>query len=209
MEYSLSYAYRSFLSTKGTRAILKQVTLSLPQPLTLREIAKRSRLNPNAIVYAFKQLDKSGVITTKKKGNSYQVTLNKHHPFYNSILSIVHNTTGLGYALHKEFTKYETIQYILLTHSYIFHNNKDNEQQKPIVLFIGTPNILDLTQTLENLEKITDKNIPFTVFSSKEIRTRFLTKDPFIVDIFTHPTVFIKGTFQDLVKDIWTTEGGL
>jgi len=196
--------YKNFASlstlirSKAKRNILKELILSPTYPLSLRELARRVHLNVNAVAYALEHLEKVQIVTKRKFGKKYLYSFNKDHPFALSIIDLFHKSYGLGYILFKQFYSDSTIDFIILTHFFI--ENKARGEYDVEVLFIGTPQLLELNQIMENVENTWGKPIAFTVLSPEDTKLRLKRADQFLMGILSHTHVFVKGDITRLLK---------
>ena len=185
------------LGSKARREVIKELVFSPNTPLSIREVARRCRLNFNAVNYVIKQLERVGIITKKVQGKTHLLLLNQEHPFYLPLLEVFHKSYGLGYMLYKTFYKEYEVEFVILTYFYILQQRK-GEYDVDIV-FLGKPDLVRLNQQMEELENQFYPGLTFTVLSVQDAKMRILRQDEFLLNILTKPVVFVKGSYAKLL----------
>ncbi len=186
------------LGSKARREVVKELVFSPNQPLSIREVARRCRLNVNAVNYVIKQLEKVGIISKTIKGKTHLLLLNQDHPFYLQLLEMFHKSYGLGYVLYKAFYKEYEVEFVLLTYFYLMQEKKSEYDVD--VVFLGKPDLVRLNQRMEEMENQYYEGLTFTVLSVQDARLRILRQDEFLLNILTRPVVFIKGSYAQLLR---------
>ena len=188
----------TLINSKAKREIIKELLFNPNKTFTVRELARRAKLNVNAVAYAARQLEKNHIILKEIKGKRHLLRLNRSHPFYLDILSMFHKSYGLGYLLYREIAKEDLIEIAILTHHYLLQIPK--AEYDVDVIFIGEINVMKLNQKIEELENKTGTQIVFTLLTPTDIKLRLRRFDEFIYKILLNPHVFIKGNWLTLMK---------
>ena len=93
------------MSTKGLasvifgrtrRLLLRELVLAAQEPVHLRELARRSGLDPSGLKRELGSLSQAGVVLEETAGNQKTYRLNRRCPIYNELRMIILKTVGLA-----------------------------------------------------------------------------------------------------------------
>jgi len=165
------------------------------QEMYIREIARNTRENINAVRRELSNLEEIGLLVSRKSGKTKYYTVNTRTPIYNELSDIILKTEGVAKLLQEKFSKTGTIKIAFIYGSFA---NKQAGQHSDIDLFIvGTVDEKQLIIDLRNLEKKLSREINYVLFEPKEFKERIKKKDPFVSNVLQEPKIFVKGELYE------------
>ncbi len=180
------------LFTSKTRVkILTLFILNPDRELHVREIARLTKENINAIRRELTNLEETGLLKSSRKGNMKQYTLNKEMPLYEELASMVLKTEGVAKILKEHLDDLGSIQTAFIYGSFARHNAQLSSDID--VFIIGTISEKTLISALHDLEKQLSREINYILFTPEEFTSRKRNKDPFVVNVLKEPKVMLQG----------------
>jgi len=146
-----------------------------------REIARFLDKKPGVFQRDLNKLEEKGIIKSKYKGNQRYFNLNKNYSFYKELKSIVFKTTGMYGQLKKIVNNFPKIKKAFLFGSFAFDNT--DQLSDVDVLIIGSINMERFSYKIKLLEKKTDREINYIIYSEKEYREKLEKKDSFLLNV--------------------------
>ncbi len=184
------------LFTSKTR--VKLLTLFVMNPekdLYIREIARHTQENINAVRRELSNLEEIGLLQSTRRGNTKQYILNKEMPIYPEIASMVLKTEGITQILKDHLPEIGPIQTAFIYGS--FAQNKAGLDSDIDLFLIGSPDEKKLIALLSKLEKRVSREINYVLYDSTEFHNRIKRKDPFISNVLKEPKIFLWGDIAD------------
>lgn len=160
--------------------------------LYLREIASILYEDAGNLSKEFNKLEKAGIFVSTIRGNQKYFSLNKKHPLYKELKSIVFKTIGVEGSLKKIINESNGIKLSFIYGSFAWH--KDNTMSDIDLLIVGNPNEDSLIEKIEDLEKRLQREINYNIYPEKEFREKIRKKDSFLLNILERPKIILKGS---------------
>ena len=179
------------LFTSKTR--VKLLTLFIMNPereMYIREIARSTKGNINAIRRELANLEEIGLLKSEKKGNSKYYVANKKMPIYNELASIILKTEGVAKELQDGLIE------IGVETAFIYGSFASGEAtvNSDIDIFIiGEINEDKLIIKIREIEKTLSREINYVLFTAKEFERRIKSRDPFVLNVLNEPKVMVIG----------------
>lgn len=184
----------NFLKNGGGE-ILKLFLKDPEKEYYFREIAKNLNKEPS---YYQKYLDNfvaDEILLDERRGNMRFFRLNKEHPLYEEIKSIVSKTIGLENELKELVDKLNNVECAFIFGS--IAKGKENSNSDVDLMLIGNTNQDILVKALSSMEVKIAREINYHIYSSQEIVKKIKDKDGFISNIFLSPIIKLKGNPYD------------
>lgn len=172
---------------------MKLLTLFMMNPgraLYVREIARTTGENINAVRRELANLEEIGLLTSERRGNSKYYMVNQKMPIYNELARIVLKTEGVANLLQN------TLVELGVEAAFIYGSFATGEAgaESDIDLFIiGELNEEALIHTIRDVEKELSREINYALFTAQEFENRVKTKDPFVLNVLNEPKIILVG----------------
>jgi len=184
-----------------TKSRIRQDLLALfftnpGQKYYLRELQRMLGYSAGSIRRELLRFQRDNLFNTQKIGNLLYYFLNKDHPLFKELKSIVSKTAGVEGSLRKELSSIKEIKISFIYGS--FASNTPKAASDIDLMIIGNPNVSILNEKIANLEKRLKREINPTVYSYEEYETRKKAKSGFILDLLNNEKIMLIGTENDL-----------
>lgn len=186
------YSMLEKLFTSKTR--LKLLMLFLLNPETemyVREIARRTDENTNAIRRELKNLEEIGLLTSARKGNLKYYLVNKNMPIYAELTGIILKTESVGKILTENLMKIGDIKAAFIYGS--FAGGSAGGKSDIDLFIIGHVHENELIRCIEKLETQLSREINYVLFTHDELAERIRNKEPFIQNVLREKKVMLIG----------------
>ncbi len=184
------------LFTSKTR--VKLLTLFLLNPETklyVREIARKTGENTNAIRRELQNLNDIGLLLSEKKGNLKYYSTNKKMPIYIELTNIVLKTEGVGRTLSENLDMLGNIETAFIYGS--FASGSAGGKSDIDLFIIGKVHEDELILCIEKLEKELYREINYVIFTPAEFSQRIRNNDPFIKNVLSEKRVMLIGDLNE------------
>ena len=131
------------------------------------------------------------ILLDNRRGNMRFFRLNKEHPLYEEIKSIVSKTVGLENELKEIVDKLCDVECAFIFGS--IARGKENSNSDVDLMLIGNVDQDILTPLLSLAEGKIAREINYHIYSRKEITKKIKERDSFISNIFLSPIIKLKG----------------
>jgi len=162
----------------------------------LRELERLLGFSAGSIRRELLKLVDDDLFETEKRGNLLYYSLNKNHPLFDELKSIVSKTAGVEHALRSELSKIKNIKAALIFGS--FASKKDSIGSDIDIMIIGSPDITKLNRKISFLENKLKREINPVIYSLKEYKLKKKENRQFIIDILKKPKILLIGKESDL-----------
>ncbi len=160
-----------------------------------REIAKKLNKEPSYCQKYLDNLVKDKILLDERRGNMRFFRLNKEHPLYEEIKSIVSKTIGLENELKELVDKLDNVECAFVFGS--IAKGTENSNSDIDLMLIGDINQDAFITMLSSLEGKIAREINYHIYSNQEIVKKIKEKDGFISNIFLSPIIKLKGNPYD------------
>jgi len=175
-----------------TRIELLTIFLTNPEKeYYIRELARMTGITLPSISQEIKNLEAADFLQGIRRGKSLFYKINKGHPIYSELKSIIYKTTALGDVLRDALASVPYIDAVLIYGSIA----KDAERRGSDVdiLLIGTPDEDTLHKVISEVERKTNREINVITFSAEEWRQKLEKKNGFALSIVNQKMIPLIG----------------
>ncbi len=183
----------------GEGEILKLFFEDSKKEYYFREIAKNLKKEPSHYQKYLDNLVDDKILLDERRGNMRFFRLNKEHPLYEEIKSIISKTSGLENELKKLIDKLDNVECAFIFGS-IARGTENNNSDIDLML-IGNIDQEALTIMVSSIEGKIAREINYHIYSSQEIIKKIKEKNNFISNIFLSPIIKLKGDPYDFTRD--------
>lgn len=190
-----------FNSLYITKSRIRQDLLALfftnpSQEYYLRQLQRLLGYSAGSIRRELLKFQKDSLFETKRTGNLLYYFLNKSHPLFHEIKSIVFKTTGVEGSLKQALSSIEGVKIAFIYGS--FASKKEKPASDIDLMVIGDFNISNLNEKIVILEKRLKREINPTIYSLQEYKTKKRLKTGFLRDLLKNPKIILVGEEDDL-----------
>ncbi len=180
------------LFTSNTRVKLLMLFLLNPETeMYVREIARRTDENTNAIRRELKNLEEIGLLTSARKGNLKYYTVNKSMSIYAELTNIILKTEAVGKILTENLMKLGEIKAAFIYGS--FATGSAGGSSDIDLFIIGHVHEDELIRCIEKLETQLSREINYVLFTPDELAGRIRNNDPFVQNVLKEKKVMLIG----------------
>jgi len=170
------------LKSKVTKALLNYFFLNPQENFYINELTKKLRLDKRNLVKKMHELEKEGILSSRRRGNLKLYSINKGYSLYEEYKKIVLKTIGFEQEVRNIIRNTPGIKEAYIYGSYAKENMDANSDID--LLVIGSHRIIVLQRMLNKLQKEIDREINAVNMDEKEFEKRKKQKEPFITGIF-------------------------
>lgn len=160
-----------------------------------REIAKNLNKEPSHYQKYLDNLVEDRILLDERRGNMRFFKLNKEHPLYEEIKSIVSKTIGLENELKELVDKLNNVECAFIFGSTA--KGTENSNSDVDLMLIGDINQDALTTAISSVEGKIAREINYHIYNNQEIVRKIKEEDGFISNIFLSPIIKLKGNPYD------------
>lgn len=180
----------NFLKNGGGE-ILKLFFKDVEKEYYFREISKILNKEPSYYQKYLDRLVEDRILLDNRRGNMRFFRLNKEHPLYEEIKSIVSKTVGLENELKEMVDKLCGVECAFIFGS--IAKGKENSNSDVDLMLIGDVDQNIFTPLLSSVESKISREINYHIYSRKEITKKIKERDGFMSNIFLSPIIKLKG----------------
>jgi predicted nucleotidyltransferase len=185
----------AIISSKTRVKLLTLFLLNPGREYYVRELARITEENMNAVRRELANLQSFGLITGERKGNQQYYMVNQDFFLYEDLQKLVLKTEGVARVLKERLSGMAYIRCMFIYGSFA----KGNAGSKSdIDLFIvGDIDENELIPLVHESEQVLHREINYTLMRSGEFEQRKRDGEPFVTNVMTEPKVMISGTCDD------------
>lgn len=185
----------AIISSKTRVKLLTLFLLSPEREYYVREIARMTEENLNAVRRELANLESFGLISGERKGNQQYYSVNRDFYLYEDLQKLVLKTEGVARVLKEHLAGMADVRCMFIYGSFA----KGNAGSKSdIDLFIvGDIEESELIPLVHESEEAFNREINYTLMRPGEFEQRKRDGDPFVSNVMKEPKVVISGTCDD------------
>lgn len=164
----------------------------------IRQLVRLANEEINAVRRELNHLEIAGIVKKEQRGNRIYYWLNKDHPLYSDLLSLVSKSVGLGGAIVKNKSKLGKVRLAMLSGR--FARGLSTKEGAVDLLVVGEIAMQELVKIIREGEIARGKEINYTVMTKQEFDFRKKRHDPFLYGILTDARIMLIGDDLELVE---------
>ncbi len=179
----------------GREEILELFFKNSDREFYFREIAASLNKEPGAIQSYINSLAEQKILIDERKGNMRFFKLNKNHPLYEDIKSIISKTLGIEYKLKELAGVLPEIEYAFIFGS--IARGKEYGDSDIDLLLIGEVDQDFLVEKITKLQSELSREINYQIYTKDEVVKKLTEQNEFFLKIFSQPIINLKGDHND------------
>jgi len=176
------------------RKILQYFFTNPDQQLYMREIARKFKEDPSNLSKEMNRLEKDKIFISSFMGKQKYYKINKSHPLFDELKSIVFKTIGIKGKLEDIVSKAAGILSSFIYGSFA-KNNEDISSDIDLFIIIDKEKFdeNEFLPKINELESQISREINYTYYSLQEWKEKLEKNDSFIFSIISEPIIILKG----------------
>jgi predicted nucleotidyltransferase len=162
----------------------------------LRELERLLGYSTGNIRREILKLQADHLFITQRMGNLLYYFLNKDHPLFEELKSIVFKTIGVEASLRASLSSLKKIKAAFIFGS--FASKSEKETSDIDVMIIGEPDMSALNEEIRELESKLKREINLSTYSWREYQAKKKDKSGFIIEVLKNPKIMLVGSENDL-----------
>ncbi|MGB7295998.1 MAG: nucleotidyltransferase domain-containing protein [Candidatus Aminicenantales bacterium] len=162
----------------------------------LRELERLLGYSAGNIRRELLRLQEDQLFKTQRMGNLLYYLLNKDHPLFAELKSIVFKTIGVEASLRTMLSSLKNIKAAFIYGS--FASKSEKETSDIDVMIIGKPDMSVLNEKVRDLEHKLKREINVSVYAQDEYQAKKESKSGFVMEILRKPIIMLIGNADDL-----------
>ena len=185
----------AIISSKTRVKLLTLFLLGPEREYYVREIARMTEENMNAVRRELANLQSFGLITGERKGMQQYYTVNRDFFLYEDLQKIVLKTEGVARVIKEHLTGMADIRYMFIYGS--FARGSAGGKSDIDLFIVGDIDENELIPLVHESERALDREINYTLMRPAELEQRKRDGDPFVKNVLLEPKLMIIGTIDD------------
>jgi len=162
----------------------------------VRQLERLLNFSAGNLRKELKGLESNDIIYSRKEANLVYYFLNKKHPLFKEIKSIVFKTIGVEEILRHELKKITGIEMAFIYGS--FAKGEESSASDIDLFIIGNPDENKLVEIIRKIEDKLDREINYSLYGKEDFKNKKKEKEPFIMDLIKNKKVFLAGDINEL-----------
>ncbi len=173
--------------SKITQKLFTFFFVNQEKEVYMNELARILNVDPGNLDRKLKELEKEGIFKSEFRGKQKYYFLNRDFPLLHEYKQIFNKTIGLEHQLKKPLSKIKEISHAYIYGSYAKDKlDTHSDIDLMIIVKLDTENILGvLSESLDRIEKATQREINYILYSEKEFKEKLKSKNPFLEEVFS------------------------
>ncbi len=185
------------LTRSRTRAALLRLLFTDPDAeWHLRGLARELGVSAGNVRREVLRLTGDGYLMMRRQANLTLYRLNKDHPLYGELRSMVSKTIGVEWALGEALAGVAGVRLAFIYGSVAA--GRETAASDIDLMVIGAPSVRELHAALRPLEDTLRHSINFVVFDEGEFGQRVRDRDGFVLDVLAGRRTMVIGTDEQL-----------
>ena len=185
------------LTRSRTRAALLRLLFTDPDAeWHLRGLARELGVSAGNVRREVLRLTGDGYLTMRRQANLTLYRLNKDHPLYGELRSMVSKTIGVEWALGEALAGVAGVRLAFIYGSVAA--GRETAASDIDLMVIGDPSVRELHAALRPLEDTLRRSINFMVFDEDEFGQRVRDRDGFVLDVLAGRRTMVIGSDEQL-----------
>ena len=189
---------KTILGSKTRINILKLFVFNPKSEYYVREIERLIKTSFDLVRRELIHLESTGLLKSRVSGKQKYYTLNTEHLLFPEFKSMILKTAGIGDIIRCAIKNRNDILAAFIYGSYA--KNAENSESDIDLFVIGDISSTDLQTSVSDIESQTRREINPTVYSSKELKEKYKSKNHFVLSVIKEPKIFLKGDEDGLRK---------
>ena len=182
----------SILFSRTRGLVLRELVLATGEPTHLRELARRTGLDPSGILRELRNLSDAGIVLVHSVGNQKLFRLNRRCPVHDELRMIVLKTGGLADGLRSALRPLAA----RIEKAYVYGSiasGTDNSDSDIDLMVIGDVSLRDCVRAVSKIGLMLGRVINPVVVRPAEFRRKIADPDGFLQQVESAPKIMLIG----------------
>ena len=192
--FSMGYIENTFelFHSEARKKILQLFFIGSKKEYYIHELSRLLKILPGNVRRELINLEKSGILSSRKIGNIKMFYLNDKNPILPELTGLINKTIGIPSLLEHVISKFEQISNAFIYGSYA-KGNFDSASDIDLFVSASSTKIYDkINSSISKVENTIQREINLDFVSDKELKEKIKKNDPYINDIFKDPKIILK-----------------
>jgi len=171
--------------------ILDLLLVQPEEPLHVRAIVRKVDAEINAVRRELNNLTTIGLLDKRQSSNKIFYTVNKSHPLYSELLSMLAKERGLGSDIIKNKDNLGKVEFAIM--SLAFLKGRTSTALEVDLFMVGDINFENASKIVKAYEKKIGKELNYSVMTSEEFLFRKRKNDSFIFKVLSQSRSMLVG----------------
>lgn len=182
----------SALFTRTRAGILAVLALAPEQELHVREVARRSALDPSGVMRELRLLERHGILVARRVGRQKLYRMNPDSPLYAELASIMRKTAGLADLIRAALLP--LAEQLELAYIYgSMASGKLRPDSDVDVMVVGAASSVDLAGALDSTSRALGREVNFSVYLPTEYWSKVESGRGFPYTAHAGPKILLLG----------------
>lgn len=175
------------LRSKVTRTVLTYFFTNPHQDLYINEMAALLGVDKRNLVKKLRELESLGLMRSGARGNLRLYSVDPSYPLYREYRRIFQKTLGVEAKLRELVSSTPGVK-----RAYIFGSYARDAMQTHSdidLLVVGDHSVVTFQKTLNKIQSEIEREVNCVHMNEDDFRRREESQDPFLRDVFAHPTI--------------------
>src|SRR6266850_1282989 len=169
------------------------------QELHTNELIRRTSSNPNAVQRAVVQLERTGILRSRRLGNLRLWRMDRDHPLYATVRDLVMRTSGLPARLQTLLARDRDIKYAFLFGSFV---SAQDDAASDIDLFVvGPADWARLSRAVRAVGAEVGRELRPVVWSRDDLKNPNPAQRQFLENVLSAPVIWLTGDRDEFERD--------
>jgi len=182
----------SILFPRTRWMVLRELVLSEPEGIHVREIARRTGLNAGGVGRELKKLEEAGVAISQKIGGLIFYRLNPVCQIYDEIRRIIIKTVGVADEVFKHLKPLQAKIRFAYIYGSFASGTQDSESDIDLMI-VGDVSLESISEALGDIETHLRREVNPSVYSYKEYIEKLARGNSFISQVHKGSKIMIVG----------------
>ena len=179
------------LNTKLRRKLLTYSFTHPDEQYYVRELASLIDEDPGNLSRELRKIEEDGLFISSRKGSVKFYSLNRYHPLFKELKTIIFKTEGVEGSLRSLVSGHKGISLAFVHGSYA--KNKEKSSSDIDLVTVGTFPVNKFTSEIRKLESKLNREINFTHYDIKEFAKKRKKKGDFLDLVLKDKKIILKG----------------
>jgi len=180
-----------FSKSKARRALLAIFFTNPEQEYFVRQLERLTNIYAANLQKELAKMEGSDLLHSRPLGNTKLYKLNKEHPLYPELKSLVSKTAGLEETIRSELSTLSGIQTAYIYGS--FARNEERSASDVDLLILGKVDEKSLIRTVKKLEQQLQREVNYTLYTPEQWKKKRAAKDSFVTEVLRQPRIPLLG----------------
>ena len=165
-----------------------------------KEIIRSTGMGVATIKRELDRMLDAGIISMTKVGNQHHYQANVECTLYSELLGIVRKTFGVVDVIREALSSFDEEIELVFIYGSIAKGEETASSDIDLMVVSESVAYSELMEALANAEESLGRTINPTIYTMKQLKTKYKKDNAFVVKVMKQPKLWIKGSEDDVRK---------